>query len=454
MSIQPIDIPSGPEPLYRRLANALGDRIRSGQIPAGTRLPPHRDFAYQLGISVGSVARAYTLLAEDGIVSGEVGRGTIVRQKAKNEAIGLETDVSRIDMRLVVPPPLDDPDLTADLGPRTLATISRQWSLFDMPQFPGEFGRAQHRKAAAAWMEERGVAASPSEVLLTYGGQEGTLATLLALAGRSRQVLCEELTMSSLKNLATTMGLTLIPMRMDAEGLMPQALDQAARRHEARVAVLYPSLQIPTGRRMSADRRRDIAALARRHDLTIVEGACYSETLDCPPDDFSNYIPERSISIHSLSNTVLPGMRCGLLRASAEHLALISAARHATVLATSTLVAEVLTAWLQRGHAGRVVAAQRASLVRRHAVLAEVFPEVASRTPAGSPFAWVPLAGQTSSDVVAAASLRRVEVLPAERFLVPGADPVSALRLAISTPRTEAELLQGLRALKGVIEGH
>lgn len=453
MSIQPIDIPSGPQPLYRRLAEVLADRIRSGQIPVGTRLPPHRDFAYQLGISVGSVARAYAQLAEDGAVSGEVGRGTIVLERSKSEAIGLETDISSVDMRLVVPPALEDSELSGDLGPRTLARISRQWSLFDMPQFPGEFGRPQHRKAAAAWMAERGVAALPSEVLLTYGGQDGTLAALLALARRSRQLLCEELTMSSLKNLASTLGLTLIPLRMDEEGVTPQALDQAVRRYDARVAVLYPSLQIPTARRMSTERRQEIAAVARRHGLTIIEGTCYSEMLDSPPDDFSNYIPERSISIHSLSNTVLPGMRCGLLRAPPEHLALISAARHATVLATSTLVAEVLTAWLQMGYASRVVAAHRITLVRRHAILAEVFPEIASRTPPGSPFAWIPLVGQTSSDMVAAASLRRVEVLPAERFLVSGAAPVSAIRLAISTPRTDSELLQGLRVLKDVIEG-
>ncbi len=76
------DLATRPGPRYRALVDALSEEVADGRLPEGTRLPPQRDLAYRLGVTIGTVSRAYALAAERGLVTGEVGRGTFVRRPA------------------------------------------------------------------------------------------------------------------------------------------------------------------------------------------------------------------------------------------------------------------------------------------------------------------------------------------------------------------------------------
>ena len=76
------DLTARPGPRYRALVDALSEEVAEGRLPEGTRLPPQRDLAYRLGVTIGTVGRAYALAAERGLVTGEVGRGTFVRRPA------------------------------------------------------------------------------------------------------------------------------------------------------------------------------------------------------------------------------------------------------------------------------------------------------------------------------------------------------------------------------------
>src|SRR3546814_8209751 len=74
-----------PAPRYRAIAEAISDAIASGELPSGTRLPPQRELAWRLGVTVGTVTRAYDLAAQRRLLSGEVGRGTFVRARRTPE---------------------------------------------------------------------------------------------------------------------------------------------------------------------------------------------------------------------------------------------------------------------------------------------------------------------------------------------------------------------------------
>src|SRR5512144_793969 len=69
-------------PRYLAIVDALNEDVSSGTLLEGARLPTHRDLAEQLGVTVGTVSRAYAEAARRGLLSGEVGRGTFVRSEA------------------------------------------------------------------------------------------------------------------------------------------------------------------------------------------------------------------------------------------------------------------------------------------------------------------------------------------------------------------------------------
>src|ERR687892_628566 len=79
MTIWTPDLAARSGPRYLALADAIEQDVVNGALVVGTRLPPQRDLAYRLGVTVGTVSRAYALVAARGLVTGEVGRGTFVR---------------------------------------------------------------------------------------------------------------------------------------------------------------------------------------------------------------------------------------------------------------------------------------------------------------------------------------------------------------------------------------
>ena len=80
------DVASRPGPLYQAIAEALAEDTSRGVLAAGQRLPTHRELADRLGVTVGTVTRAYAEAARRGLVSGEVGRGTFARGRVVPEA--------------------------------------------------------------------------------------------------------------------------------------------------------------------------------------------------------------------------------------------------------------------------------------------------------------------------------------------------------------------------------
>src|SRR3954466_12844487 len=73
-------------PVYRAIADAIDESVQDGTLRAGAGLPPHRDLADHLGVTVTTITRAYTEAARRGLTSGHVGRGTFVRASEVDDA--------------------------------------------------------------------------------------------------------------------------------------------------------------------------------------------------------------------------------------------------------------------------------------------------------------------------------------------------------------------------------
>jgi DNA-binding transcriptional regulator YhcF (GntR family) len=75
------------KPLYLAIADSIGHAVASGALLKGQRLPPQRDLAWKLGVTLGTVTRAYRQAELRGLLSGEVGRGSFIRTDSTAVAI-------------------------------------------------------------------------------------------------------------------------------------------------------------------------------------------------------------------------------------------------------------------------------------------------------------------------------------------------------------------------------
>lgn len=449
-------------PLYRSIADALEADVASGDLAAGTRLPTHRDLAWKLKVTVGTVSRAYREAERRGLIGGEVGRGTYVRA-AERPAAGFsgklaewymqESDVAApggpVPLNFNFPPDVDE----ADAFRRTMAEIMAGPQLPELLRYTQHAGLETHRRAGAEWMKERGLAADPQQVVVTTGAHNGILVSLAATTRPGDTILTEALSYPGIKPVARMFGLKLMPVAMDQEGVRPDALEEAARSCDARAFYTVPTLQNPTNRTLSSDRRRRIAEIARKMDFAVIEDDLLGMLPQSAPPPIAEFLPERTFYILSASKLLGPGLRIGFVLAPPDQVAHVGAAIRASNWMAPPILAELVARWIADGTAKYLVEARRKELRARHAVLRRVLMGQPMDMPDGALHAWLHLGPErTPAELVAEALTAGVSLSPADAFCI-GRTPVpQGIRICIGPPRDRAHLELGVTRLKQVLD--
>ena len=306
-------------PRYVAIVEAIAEGVERGLLKAGDQMPTHRDLAGRLGVTTGTVTRAYAEAARRGLLVGETGRGTFVRGdvldggfSAPSASPPAAEGDALIDLSLNIPP-LSVGDLLGEALAKTLSGLSARHGLSALLGYQPAAGSERHRAAGAAWVARAGLEARPRQVLVCSGALHAMTVVFSTLAKPGDTVFTESLTYPGMKNLAHLLNLRLQGLAVDAHGIVPEAFDAACRRAAARVLYTIPTIQNPLGTVMPESRRREVAAVAAAHGVSIVEDDVHSFMLPEPPPPLSSFAPENSYFIMSTSKSMAGGMRVGYL---------------------------------------------------------------------------------------------------------------------------------------------
>ena len=425
-------------PVYRRIADAIDEDVQKGSLRAGARLPPHRDMADHLGVTVTTVTRAYTEAARRGLISGHVGRGTFIRgQEIDDASVGGPIDLS---INILMP----DKEVAA-LEPRMFQRRVLPWT--DLLGYVPTPGHRRHRQAMAEWLAATGTPASPDRIILTIGAQHSLLIALIVTTRPGDTVLAEELTYSGMKDIAKQWHLKLRGVPMDAEGLRPDALETACRSTKARVLYCMPRLHNPTSAVMPERRRRQVAAIAEKYRLTVIEDDVYG-FLSPERASMSALVPERTIFVTSVSKSLFPGMRLGCVVAPPSLVEKLSAAVWTTTICVPPISADLLCGWMEDGTALRILEWKRHEVAARQSMAKRLLDGHRVQTHPSSPHAWLHLPARWDAETFAAEMRSRGVLVNASTAFSVGDQPTPrAIRLCLGTPRTRAGLEQALTRL-------
>lgn len=443
MTIWQPDIRNSPRSRYLAIVDALATDIAAGKLEEGIKLPTHRDLAYRLGVTVGTVTRAYQEAERRGLVSGEVGRGTYVRPPGFTmRALSIpEPDASGggpIDLSLNFPPSTEAAPIIAE----ALRHLAESNSLPRLLEYQPHCGISRHRAAGAAFMSRPVFPVDPERVVVTAGGQHAMAVVLGSLTAPGDWVLTESLTYPGIKALATSMRLNLKGVAIDDEGLIPEALEQACRQHEPKALYCTPTLQNPTTATMSAARRQVIAGICQRHNVAIIEDDIYGFLLPEGPPPLSSYAPDTSYYIISMSKTSAPGLRIGYI-AGPSRAAVSDGIRH-TIWMAPPLMAEVATMMIESGAARELACRHRAEGIARQRLVRQKLTGFNYTTSDTAFHGWLNLpAPWHGADFANEAKARGVLLKPADVFAT--AQPVpDAIRICICAARSVGDLDRAL----------
>jgi DNA-binding transcriptional MocR family regulator len=438
-------------PRYRAIAEALADDLAAGTLPQGSRLPTHRDLADRLGVTVGTVSRAYAEAARRGLVSGEVGRGTFVRgavgEPEDEDAAGV------VDLSQNHPPePPARPHRTALLG--ALAGLTARADAGRLLDYPAAGGNPADREAGAAWIARAGVQAVPDEVVVCTGSQHGLTVVLATLLDPGDLLLAESLTYAGLKAVAGFLHLRLQGLPLDEHGLRPEAFDDACRRGGVKALYLIPTLHNPTTAVMPEARRREIVAIARAHGVPLVEDDVHGLLPVERPLPVSTLAPEQSYYLTSTSKTLAPGLRIAYVRAPRAMVPRLVSSLRATTWAVAPLTAAVASAWIRDGTADALLEARRAEARERQALATSALSGADVMTHPEAYYLWLRLPEPWRADsFTTEAGSRGVLMTPAEAFAVGRGLAPHAVRLCLGAARSRETLARGLATVVELLRG-
>ena len=328
--------------LYR----ALLDALRAGRLRPGDRLPPSRTLAADLGIARATVATVYERLVAEGHLEARVGAGTFVSKAAapttrrrrrtpaalrpRDSWTALPQSVSGSeatpphDFRVGIP---DASLFPFDTWRRLLAAASRRGAepgTYAEPQ-----GHPQLRAALARHLAySRGVEADPDDIVVTHGTQQALDLVARVLLEPGDVVVVEDPGYPFARALFASHGARVIPVPVDAEGLLVDALPRRAR-----LVFTTPSHQFPLGPPLSLARRQALLGFAARHDCAIIEDDYDSEFryVERPLDPLHTLDQDgRVLYVGSFSKSLLPSLRSGYLVAPPSLRAALRAAKQLT----------------------------------------------------------------------------------------------------------------------------
>jgi len=437
------DLSTRDKPRYLAIADAIADDIGTGRLAVGDRLPPQRKLAQRLDVDFTTVARGYVEAQKRGLVESKVGQGTYVRDKPRPRR-SPKPAPRPVDFSMNLPPETDDPELIERMQ-AGVEYVARD--IVSVLRYQGFGGTQADKDAASSWLGRRALVPSQERVFVSPGAHSALMGIVSILAKPGETVLCEAITYPGIRSITAQLGVNLAGLRMDADGVEPQALLDACKRLSPKAIFLNPTLQNPTTLTIPDKRRQEIVEIVRRFKVPIIEDDAYGfipeHGLGHAP--FAAIAPDLTWHVAGLAKCIGAGLRAAYVVVPDSRAAwpFASALRAANVMASPFMVA-LATRWIEDGTADTLLRFIRSESAARQMLAAEILPRASYR---GDPLSfniWLSVPQPwTRSAFVEHMRSTGMGTVASDAFIAGGAAP-EAVRICLGGPTRRAQIKQGL----------
>lgn len=458
--------------IYRQVRRAILDR----RLRPGDRLPPTRELARSLLVARATVTVAYERLAAEGFVAFRQGAGTFVgelevragRDKTAHRSSGVLRP-RQIWQSIVLPTTfyrparfdfrtgLCDASLFPDRAWRRAVTRALRSSATTAGAYEQPAGHSDLRAAIARHIGiSRGVEASAEDIIITNGTQQALDLLARVLLAPGDGIAVEDPGYKAPRQLFKALGLRVLGVPVDREGLIVDALPRGVR-----AVYVTPSHQYPLSVTLTLPRRQALLSWAERNNAAIIEDDYDSEfrfggrpleplqTLDANG---------RVIYVGSFSKTMLPTLRLGFLVTPPSLRAALHKAKFVSDWHSSVLAQAALAHFIDDGAFARHIRRATAIYRERHRMIADAvsrdFAEHLERVPSTTGIHLTALARSVSADRIAAVGRRAAERDVAVHILssfAVNASPQAGVMLGYGAIAT-AHIEEGLSLLRACFD--
>lgn len=477
-----------PIPLYQQIKDYFREAILSGSLPPETRLPATRLLARDLGVNRLTVDSAYNALEMEGFVYSRMGSGTYVQMPFPLPPL-VPNDVEapwplwQQDEQESIDPSYKQSPLEILRSSHHANPINLSSGIGDNCQFPlEEFrkiiqgvlrrdglsaleygdkeGYAPLRRTIAQVLASEGIQTSAESILITSGSQQGLALAAQLLVKHGDTILVEDPTYISAISLFRNLGLRMVGIPIDEQGMQVERLEKLLQQHHPRLIYTIPNFHNPTGACLPLQRRRLLISLAERYNVPILEDDYVGDLR------FEGRVQPalkaldpggRVIYASTFSKMLMPGLRVGFLAADGPIFDRLARLKYNTDLATSGLIQRAVEAYVTIGrYQAHLRRTRQVYRKRRDAMLKasrQYLPlEVSTSQPQGGLFVWARLPEGMSADALLPLACEEgMAFHPGSGFFLNGADGTRYMRLNFAAQAPDM-IEEGIRRLGRAIE--
>ncbi len=453
-------------PLYIEIADAIEQDIENGVLVEGSRLPPVRNVAFDINVTVGTVSRAYKLACERGLVSGEVGRGTYVLQRGTHETAGVDPALSGHSL-FTLSGHFDEADektkyhfgysSAVDVGQSAIIAEAAGRIANGHPSKIMDYIRHvpdEWREAGAQWLATPGWKPKAEDVIATNGAHAAVIAIISALTAPGDKIAFEALTYCSIARSATLLGRRVVQVEFDKSGIIPESFERICAQQHPKILYLMPSVQNPTLSCLPEERRRQIAEIAHRYSVWIIDDAIYAPLVDDATIPFSAIAPELAFRVGGFSKSVSAGIRSGWCACPPRYAERIANAHKMVTGGASYWLVELASTLVLSGAAEAIRQKIRIENEARTAVVREVMNNHKMKWHKNCPYIWIKLPDPWTSGTFKSALLENNIVISNEDEFKPSrTDKVfHGARIAFTSVATASELVAPFKIIRNLLD--
>ncbi len=286
------------------------------------------------------------------------------------------------------------------------------------------------------------------DIVVCAGAQHGIAIAFSALTEPGDSILMEATAFYGARTAARMLGRNVVPVTIDDEGLVPDALEEKVRSSHARVLYCAPTLHNPTTTIMPPARRKAIARICERYKIAVVEDDVYGFLMSPRREPLTMRLSAHAIYITSFSKSCGPGFRLGYMRVPEQWRRAVGTALRATTLMAPPVESEIAARLVRSGLIAQLESAQQARNAERQRIAEEAFRGLDYSSKATAFHVWLHMPDEWHSEVFAAeAKLRGVGVSPAAFFNLDPKNGRDAVRVCLSAAENNDVLRRATKIL-------
>ncbi|MEQ9405986.1 MAG: PLP-dependent aminotransferase family protein [Cyclobacteriaceae bacterium] len=441
---------------FLHLIEYLIKAIDSGKLAAGEPLPTQRELSKKLNLSIGTITKAFKELEKMGYLSGEIGRGTFVRDISTdyNDFWYTEAKVPyKYNLGNFRTTELFNHTIQLNLL-SAIREVSNDPALYLKLNDLSNCGTWDQKSTFLAWLTNIGLKSATIENVSLLSAEFLTSSLLIrALTKKGEKILVESVSDPVVKEQIAESRRVAVPVEMDKFGIIPEQLDEVIKRDGPKLLFTSPTFQNPTGLTSSLKRKKEIMSVCEQHQVRVIEignlDFFYGKTIN----PYYELNPELAIYVSNLYFHFNPSLNTSCVVGAKDVIGKME--RHFKLIfwSGSQMLLEISRNLIGSKRSERIINERVKILQRRNEIFNSMFDEGKSPGLENCVLRWLEIpSGWTSSGLTQAAYENGILVRNSDIFMAESGKTIPFVRISNGAIHSEEDYKKALAELNGLMQ--